>query len=308
MPVSLPPLRALQAFEAFGRLESVGDAARELGVTPGAVSQQLKTLEEQLGLALIAKDGRRATLTPAARAYHDIVSRGFDQLRLAQDYLASRQSDTELTISGLPTLMMKWLNPLLLRFRSDAGEIAFRLEATHREPDPAMLERTFRLTYGACAERYRHARALFTDSCFPVCAPAFLERHPEAREPVELAALPLIEIDWGAAYPTVPRWRDWFASREDVDAGSFPRPIAVHSLSSLALEAAANGQGVALAQASFSATDIELGRLTRLSPASLPMPEPYFVCWGAHTLESDTARGFLNWLLAEARAYERVED
>lgn len=307
MPASLPPLRALQAFEAFGRLESVADAARELGVTSGAVSQQLKVLEEQLGLALIVKDGRRATLTPAARAYHGIVSRGFEQLRLAQEYLATRRSDAELTVSGLPTLMLKWLNPRLLRFQSDAGEVAFRLEATHRESDPAMLERTFRLTYGACADRYPHVRALFTDTCFPVCAPAFLERHPEACEPAGLAALPLIEIDWGAAYPTVPRWRDWFASQKEVDAGSLPRPIAMHSLSSLALEAAASGQGVALAQASFSATDIELGRLTRLSPASLRMPEPYFVCWGAHTLESDTARGFLNWLLAETRASERVD-
>jgi len=306
MPVPLPPLRALQAFEAFGRLASVGDAARELGVTPGAVSQQLKALEERLGLTLIAKDGRRATLTPAARAYHRIVSRGFDQLRLAQEYLIDRHSDAELTISGLPTLMLKWLNPLLLRFQGNAGEVAFRLEATHREPDPAMLDRTFRLTYGACSERYPHTRALFTDTCFPVCAPAFLERHPDAREPATLATLPLIEIDWGTEYPTAPRWHDWFAQQADTRPGPPVRPIAVHSLSSLALEAAAAGQGVALAQASFATTDIELGRLTRLSASSLRMPEPYFACWGGLTLESDTARGFLDWLLSEARVFERM--
>ncbi|HRO13739.1 MAG TPA: LysR family transcriptional regulator [Paracoccus sp. (in: a-proteobacteria)] len=300
MNTGLPPLRALQAFEAFGRLGSVNGAARALGVTPGAISQQLKLLEEHVGLPLFVKDGRRAVLTPAARAYHDLVSQGFDRLLLAQDYIVSHRLNDELTISGLPTLLQKWLNPIVPAFQAAAGEIPIRIVATHQESDPRTLEQSFRLTYGKAAQRYAHSRVLFTDRCFPVCSPGFLERHPEARDPAVMARLPLIDIDWGAAYASVPRWGDWFAAE---GIGAVPvRPVAVHSLSSLAIEAAASGQGAVLAQASFVASDLQSGRLLRLSDHSLQMPEPYLICWGPMTLGRTPAREFLNWIMMETKS------
>ncbi|MFD2738908.1 LysR substrate-binding domain-containing protein [Sulfitobacter aestuarii] len=296
----LPPLRALQAFEAFGRLGSVSSAAQELGVTSGAISQQLKVLEEHLGAQVVFKDGRRAALTPEARSYHEMIAIGFDRLRAAQDVWMQQQSGVDLKVSGVPTLLLKWLNPQLHHFQAMAADVPIRLEAAHAEPDPQMLGQMFRLTYGAVASRLPHSRPLFTDICFPVCAPEFLERHPEARSAEGLAGLPLIEIDWGPAYTGVPRWRDWFAAR-GVDPGPI-KPIAVHSLSSLALEAAAGGQGVTLAQLSFASFDLQLGRLVRLSEDALRMPEPYYVCWGNSTLDQPNARAFLNWLINAARA------
>lgn len=300
MNTALPPLRALQAFEAFGRLGSVNSAARALGVTPGAISQQLKLLESHVGLPLFVKDGRRAMLTPAARSYHDLISQGFDRLLLAQDYIVSHRLNDELTISGLPTLLQKWLNPILHRFRAAAGEVPIRIVATHQESDPRTLEQSFRLTYGKAAQPYAHSRVLFTDHCFPVCSPEYLERHPEARDPASLARLPLIDIDWGLAYSAVPRWGNWFAA-EGVSPGPV-RPVAVHSLSGLALEAAAAGQGAVLAQASFVASDLQSGRLLRLSDRRLQMPDPYVICWGPMTLGRVPARKFLDWMMLETKA------
>lgn len=299
MKTFLPPLRAMQAFEAFGRLGSVSSAARELGVTSGAISQQLKTLEDHLETRLVFKDGRRAALTPEARAYHEVVAAGFDRLRDAQDVISRQKVGTDLKVSGLPTLLLKWLNPQLHRFQTVPPGVLIRLEATHREPDAEMLGHMFRLTYGSVSGRFPHARPLFTDVCFPVCSPDFLAKHPEAATPEGLASLPLIEIDWGPSYTTVPRWRDWFMQR-GIDA-PVPKPIMVHSVSSTALEVAAAGQGVTLAQLSFASIDLELGRLLRLSDDFLPMPEPYFVCWGASTLDQPNARAFLNWLIASAK-------
>ncbi|SEH88810.1 LysR substrate-binding domain-containing protein [Paracoccus alkenifer] len=299
MNTTLPPLRALQAFEAFGRLGSVSGAARALGVTPGAISQQLKQLEAHLGMPLLIKDGRRAALTPAARAYHDLISQGFERLMLAQSLIASQWQNGELTISGLPTLMQRWLNPRLLGFRATAGDVPIRMVATHREPDPQALGQSFRLTYGAAAQRYAHSRVLFTDRCFPVCSPGFLERYPDARDPAVLAGLPLIEIDWGPGYATVPRWEQWFDQAGTPARGL--RPVAVHSLSGLAIEAAAAGQGAALAQASFVSADLESGRVLRLSDDDLPMPEPYLICWSPMTLARPAAREFLNWIMRETR-------
>ena len=294
----LPPLRALQAFEAFGRLGSVGSAAQELGVTSGAISQQLKILEDHLGIQIVLKDGRRAALTRPAQSYFDMVTGGFDRLRAAQAVLERARSGADLKVSGLPTLLLKWLNPQLHRFQSVTQDSPIRLEATHLEPDATMQGEMFRLTYGAVAERFPHFRPIFTDLCFPVCSPDFLQQHPEARTPEGLAGLPQIDIDWGPAYASVPRWRHWFA-QHGMDAAG-PRPIAVHSLSSSALEAAA-GQGVALAQRSFASVDLELGRLVRLSDDCLRMPEPYYVCWGEGVLEHPNARAFLNWLISIAR-------
>ncbi|KRW96293.1 LysR substrate-binding domain-containing protein [Paracoccus sp. MKU1] len=296
MTPTLPPLRALQAFECFGRLGSVNAAARALGVTPGAISQQLRLLEEHVGVVLLVKDGRRATLTPAARAYHELISQGFGRLTLAQDYILAHKQSEELTVSGFPTLLQKWLNPRLPEFQASAQDLAIRVISTHEESDPHMLERGFRLTYGEAARRYLHSRTLFTDCCFPACSPEFLQRHPDACDPAVLARLPLIGIDWGGGYTTEPHWRDWFESQGMRDLPPI-RPVAVHSMSSLALEAAIAGQGAVLAQGSFAAEDIRAGRLVRLSEASLRMPDPYFVCWGPTTLDRPVARDFLNWLM-----------
>lgn len=300
MNPTLPPLRALQAFECFGRLGSVSAAARALGVTPGAVSQQLRLLEEHVGVVLLVKDGRRATLTSAARAYHELISQGFGRLMLAQDYILAHKQSEELTISGLPTLVQKWLNLRLPDFQASARDLAIRVIATHQEPDPHMLEQTFRLTYGEAARRYLHSRALFTDRCFPVCSPDFLRRHPEACKPASLAHLPLIGIDWGERYTTEPHWRDWFEAQgvEDIPA---IRPVVVHSMSGLALEAAVAGQGAVLAQGSFVENDLRAGHLLRLSEASLQMPDPYFICWGPTTLDRPVAQDFLNWLMRVTR-------
>lgn len=306
MTSSLPPLRALQAFECFGRTGSVNAAARALGVTPGAISQQLRLLEEHLGVVLLVKDGRRAALTPAARAYHELISQGFGRLALAQDYITAHKQNEELTISGFPTFMLKWLNPRLPEFHASAPDLAIRVLATHQEADPMMLEQTFRLTYGEAAQRYLHSRVLFTDHCFPACAPGFLERYPQATDPAALAGLPLIGIDWGGGYTTEPHWRDWFLAQglEDLPA---IRPITVHSLSSLALDAAMAGEGAVLAQGAFVAEDLRAGRLVRLSDACLTMPDPYSICWGSTTLDRPVARDFLNWLMRITKPLRTVQ-
>lgn len=296
MITTLPPLRALQAFEAFGRLRSVNAAASALGVTAGAISQQLRLLEDHVGVPLLIRDGRRAVLTPAGRTYHELIMQGFGRLIVAQDYIHAHRQSEQLTLSGFPTLMQRFLNPHLPDFTASSSALAIRVLATHQEPDPQMMEQTFRLTYGEASRRYLHARALYIDRCFPVCSPKFLAAFPQAQDPEGLVKLPLIAIDWGQGYTNEPDWRDWFQAQGLSEPFQI-RPAFVHSMSSLALEAAAAGQGAVLAQASFIQDDLRRGRLVRLSPSSLPMPDPYYVCWGPTTLEHGVAREFLNWLM-----------
>lgn len=295
----LPPLRAIQAFEAFGRIGSVNGASWELGVTAGAVSQQIKTLEDFLGIRLIKKDGRRASLTADAKIYHEFITAGFEKLRQAQHILLQQKSDVDIKISGLPSLLLKWLNPMLHRFQNNVGKAAIRLEATHTEPDIQLTDHMFRITYGAVSENFAHCRPLFTDYCFPVCSPDFLDKHPQALQPEGIENLPWIDIDWGPSYATVPSLKDWLSLQ-----GSYSlkqKPVLIHSVSSLALEAAAGGQGITLAQSSFASVDLKHRRLIRLSDNIITMPEPYFICWGQNTIDQPNARNFLNWILAESR-------
>ncbi|PTX50558.1 LysR family glycine cleavage system transcriptional activator [Gemmobacter caeni] len=300
MSTSLPPLRALQAFDAYGRTGTVHAAARSLGVTPGAISQQLRLLEDHAGLPLLLREGRRITMTPAAHIYHEMIAQGFDRLARAQEFISAQRVSEDLTVSGLPTLLQKWLNPMIHRFQANAPDTTLRIVATHRETEPQLMDLTFRLTYGMAASRYPHSRALFTDTCFPACSPEFLARHPEARTNKGLARLPLIGIDWGMDETAAPDWANWFAAQNTPVAGPM-RTVAVYSLSSLALEAAAAGQGVVLAQASFAGPDLDSGRLVRLSDEVLPMPEAYFICWGLTTMTHKPARDFLNWVLSETK-------
>lgn len=298
MQSPLPPLRAMQAFESFGRLGSVSAAAHELGVTSGAVSQQIKLLEEQLQISLIKKDGRKASLTAKAGAYHALLSSGFEKLQQAQRLLAQQSAGLDLHVTGLPTFIIKWLNPRLHAFETCYGKSSIRLEATHNEPDVELLDHMFRLTYGSASDQFPYSRPLFRDVCFPVCSPDFLKDHPEALSLEVMADLPWIDIDWGPNYTTVPKLATWLQA-QGMSAPKH-RPIAVHSLSSSAIEAAASGQGIVLAQSSFVSVDLELGRLVKMSDVVVPMPEEYYICWGPQILESDTATNFLNWVQSEA--------
>ncbi|WP_168193112.1 LysR substrate-binding domain-containing protein [Rhodophyticola sp. CCM32] len=289
----------MQVFECFGRLGSVSAAAKELGVTSGAISQQLKILEDYLEMPLIMKDGRRASLTPTGNSYHNALELAFEKLDTAQHLLSHQMVHEEVHISGLPTMLLKWLNPRLHKFQALHQDITIRIVATQIEPDLLFFDQMFRLTYGDLSEKYAHSRVLFRDECFPVCSPCFLEKYPIARDECNLGQLPWVDIDWGPAYASVPRLRDWL--REYGVADDLQNALSVHSISSSALESVANGQGIVLAQSSLVATDIELGRLVRLSEKSIPLPESYFICWGETTLQHTKAREFLNWLLADTR-------
>jgi LysR family glycine cleavage system transcriptional activator len=171
MSTSLPPLRALQAFDAYGRTGTVHAAARSLGVTPGAISQQLRLLEDHAGLPLLLREGRRITMTPAAHIYHEMIAQGFDRLARAQEFISAQRVSEDLTVSGLPTLLQKWLNPMIHRFQANAPDTTLRIVATHRETEPQLPLRAIRI-HGRCSPI----------PAFPPARPSFWPAIPR-REP-----------------------------------------------------------------------------------------------------------------------------
>jgi len=293
----LPPLRALEVFEAVCRFGGVARAGEELGVSPGAVSQQLRVLEDHLGQPLFNRDGRRLELTEPARAYFERVFEGFERLRDAHKVLDRNRDFEGLAISALPSLLLKWLAPRVCAWQQTRPYIDLRLESTHREGVLSDGSVDFRLTYGHGAGLHRHAAELFTDSVVPVASPALAL----AATPAQIAALPLIHIDWRPDHANGPTWGNWFAMA-GVAYGEAAPPRG-YALSSVALDAAIAGQGVALGQRSFIEQDLRAGRLVALSDLALTLPAPYLVAWSETTMRKPGARDFLDWLLAEAAPF-----
>lgn len=298
----LPPLRAIQAFEAFGRQGSVTGAADELGVSPGAISQQIRKAEEALGLRLLERRGKTVALSSWGRLYHAEIARAFKQMSDAQDMLVRRCQESGLSLSCLPSLAIKWLAPQLFDWQASHANAAVRLVGA--ELEPSLGEETdFRISYGAKVRDFDHYVELFTDWVVPACSPALLGRH-RLRRPADILDLPLLGIEWDRDHGSPPGWPEWAASigaQYSRAAGELTL-----SLSSAAIDAAVNGRGFVLAQLAMAADEIASGRLVVPFNERLRLPDAYFLAWDRAALEKPHAPELRSWIIAIARRQEAL--
>ena len=142
---------------------------------------------------------------------------------------------------------------------------------------------------------------LFRDSVVPVCSPQILPRKGKvALKPADLATFELIAVDWLPKFASPPSWRDWFAAH-GVATTTLRQPHQVHSLSSVAIQAAIDGHGFVLAQCSMVADNLAAGRLSMPVASAIPLPSPYFLTWRESTFDRPQCRAFHRWLLARAK-------
>lgn len=293
----LPPLRALQAFDAAVRCGGITAAAQELNVTAGAVSQQIHNLETALGTRLFERHGRALRLTKWGRFYHDRIQAAFDQLRTAQDDLQHARSKSGMVVSALPSLAMGWLRPLLFDWRKDHAGAGIYLISTDEETDLAAGQVDFRISYGDNDRHYGHYTTLFTDCVVPACAPDFLKLHPVASAR-DLLAGPLINIEWNIPHLPPPSWGDW---ARHVGAPSPEGRDLAFSLSSAGIDAAVNGGGFVLGQLAMIADDLAHGRLVIPIDVRLSMPASYFLAWDPAALDRPLGPEFQAFVIAAAR-------
>lgn len=259
---SLPPLNALRAFEVSGRRLSFRAAADELGVTQGAVAQQVRALEEHLGLALFQRHPRGLQLTLAGAAYLAEVTRAFDTLADATGRLLVRP-DT-VTISVTPTVAAKLLIPRLGDLQAALPDVELRTVATEALSDFEcdQVDIAVRLTrppFSADLE----ARLLFRQDLVAVASPRLVGNMTLPLSTEQLRALPLLHDA-----------HDHWATFLKV---SGKLPGAVFNQTTLALDAAVAGQGVALACKAFVATDLATGRLVQVAEAGTLGADFYLV-------------------------------
>lgn len=298
---ALPPMRAIQAFEAIVRRGSVAGAADELGVSSGAISQQLRKIERELGVRLLEREGRSLTLTSWGRIYYEQVQTAFNELRRAQHRLQIARAKQGIVLSAPPSLAL-WLQQLLLEWSKTHLGVNLRLIGSEKEPVLQDESIDFRLCYGTDARRYDRFAELFQDAVVPACSPGFLRMHRVTNE-ADLLACPLIEIAWDSRHRQPPSWSDWAWS-----AGlAAPRPGQLaFSLSGAAIDAALDGGGFVLGQLSIIAEHVRQGRLVVPVDRRLNLPESYFLAWERDALDRQVCAEFRNAVIAAGRQQQDI--
>ena len=304
MPRTLPSLNALRAFEAVARHMSIAGAADELHVTSAAVSHQIRHLEDHLGMPVFQRDGRNLSLTDAGQAGLPSIREGFALLTAAMDAIDSLGETGSLSISVAPSFATKWLLPRLHRFEAQHPEIDVRVNASMQLCDFAKEGIDVAIRYGAGSYSDLVAEKLIHESLIPVCSPEWLASGPPLRKPDDLKAHTLLHDDSPDNDPSCPSWEMWLraAGVDAIDVSRGPR----FNQSSLVLEAAMLGRGIALAKSTLAAADIASGRLVRPLPGHSPVGFAYYLVAPKSKLNLPKVSFFRDWLWEEVARKEDV--
>lgn len=293
-------LNALRAFEATVRLGSYVRAAGELGVTPAAVGQHVRLLESQFGGALFERQGKKLVATASARAVLPDIKDAFDRLAQAAERLRETRRPPVVAVTLPPSFAAKWLIPRIETFRMAHPEVDVRLDTTDRLADLARENIAVGIRYGAGRYPGLEATLLMEEELFPVCSPLLLTRVRRLREPDDLAHFRLIHDTTMESHASFPSWTTWLrrAGASKVDSR---RGLRINS-SIMALQAAIEGQGVALARSVIAAGDLADGRVIRPLRPSCPTGYAYYLVYPAGLPLSRPAAAFSHWLKQEAGA------
>lgn len=302
MRSTLPSLNALKAFEAAARHGSFAHAARELHVSAAAVSQQVRGLEEALGRRLFIRHRNRVALTDAGQTIVPVLTSAFDAIEAIVKPARAPATQARLVISVLPSLGNRWLAPVLQDFLAATPQMKLDLRVEDDPVDFADHRIDVRLCYGAHLYPDLTVLPLILDEVVPFCSPDFAAGHGGLKRREALQDQDLIHTDWGPAFASLPSWSDWFthaglARRPDTSRGHRV------SHSSLAVDLAVGGVGVALGQRLLAEAELRAGRLLVPFGPSLNLGRPYCVVYPAGKIRRAPVRDLIQWLLREARPH-----
>jgi LysR family glycine cleavage system transcriptional activator len=289
----LPALTTLRALEAAVRHRSYSMAARELNLTHGAISHQLRRLETDLGVVLFQRSGNEMLPTAAARNLAAAVASSFSDLARALD-LARQSAVSEPLVASLAShFATRWLGPRLPRLSSAGLNIQLRVDDQLANFTRDGVDVGIRRGNGAWPGV--ESAPIILETLFPVCSPAFAEHH-DIRSAADLLRAPLLR-------PALGSWSDWFEA-QGLEA---PAAEELHIEDSLLLiEAAVQGLGVALGRSSLVEQDLEQGRLVRAAPGEVATGSGFYLVWRADSPKLARIAAFRAWLEAEARAMEEA--
>lgn len=296
MAIRLPPMQALRAFEATARERSLTRAAQSLHVTHGAISHQIKSLEADLGVRLVERAGRGVRLTEEGERFAAHVRTAFAELMTAVQEITTRANPRQLRVSIAPSLAARWLLPRISRFHAAHPDIDLIVSSSMAIVDFQRDEADVAIRYGFGEWDGVRVEHLVDDSFFPVCSPRIAGGVP--KRPADLARYTLLRADGEP-------WKSWFEA-----AGlDWPEPSRgpFFSDSALLMQAAAEGQGIALGRRTLLGNDERNGVLVRPFTIETPNARRMYLVYPPRHAGSPRLDTFRAWLKAEIAADRKVQ-
>ncbi len=300
---NLPPLNSLRVFEAVARNLSFSKAAEELNVTPGAVSQQIKALEDFLGSPIIRRQKKGLLLTDEAQASLPPLREAFEKLVEVGDILSQRNESGRLRISVAPSLAAKWLVPRLDHFAEKHPEFEVWLSADMGIVDFTADDVDLAIRYGSGAYSGLHTDYLMSETIVPVCSPRLMMGDHPLRTPADLVNHTLLHDGSPDKDEKCPDWSMWLKAAKvgGVTANRGP----TFNQSSLVIEAAVAGKGVALAKAALALSDLEAARLVIPFDMTTPTDFAYYIVHPKSKINNRAVKVLTKWLHHEAAVSEK---
>ncbi len=301
MARSVPGTRALRTLEAAARHLNFTRAADELGLTPAAVSHQIKEFEEQLGITLFVRTSRSMRLTEAGAVLSEASAEAIQQLNKAvarAQKLARGQSLLKVTADA--HFAAKWLMRRIDGFRAIRPDIELRFDISYEVRNFEVDDVDVGIRFGTGRYPGLASDRLFDNVIIPVCSPKLLQQGPPLREPRDLFNHRLVHIDWSRRGVTWPNWGMWMAAAKVDDFDE--RRAVVFSTSSDCIQAAIEGSAVALADFAMVASDLSEGRLVQPFELGVRMaPEfAYHLVYPDAAASDARVLAFRDWIIAEA--------
>lgn len=297
---NFPGLRSLRAFDAAARHLSFTRAAEDMGVTPAAISNQIKDMEEQLGFDLFIRTSRSMRLTREGEILHVAATESLETLAKALHRIKRLENRNQIRVSSTPSVAAKWLVPRLDGFLSAFPSADVRIDVSNTLVDFDRDDVDVAIRFGAGKYPGLRADLLFQDSLSPVCSPSLITKERPLEVPKDLLRHTLIHLDWQASGSPWPNWRMWMQA---AGIKEFDDKRGLHfGQTSLTIQAAIDGQGVALGDSNLVADDLAAGRLVKPFELSLKAPDAfsYFVITRLNTGDAPLVDAFRDWCLAEA--------
>jgi len=304
-PRRLPPLNAVRAFEAAARHCSFTRAADELFVTQGAISHQVKLLEEWFGFLLFDRHKRELHLTKKGEIYLPSVRVMLNELHVATRALLDEDSERLLCVSVAESFAVNWLINRMRKFSNRHPDLDIRLASQNQiddfgnvigEEGPNWVD--LRIRYGRGKWPGLHVTKLFDEDVFPVCSPELIDETKPLKELNDLNQYVLIHDDMQMS------WESWVRSVGSTQSISTRGPKFSHS--HMALQAALNGEGIVLGRSVLTLDYLDSGQLIRPLNISVPAEHSYYLLCQERMVSNPKIKAFSSWLLEEAREFGRT--
>ncbi|TFW16133.1 transcriptional regulator GcvA [Duganella callida] len=296
MAIRLPNFSALRAFEAAARHENFSRAAEELHLTHGAISHQVRALEEELGRPLFVRHGRQVKITNDGLKFAQFLGKTFADIAVATNAMRAAAINQRLTITSIPSFAARWLAPRLGRFIELHPDIEVVLQSSGHMQDLAREGIDVGIRFGRGHYPGMLALKLMGDMYYPVVSPHYRGGALPAA-PTDLAQHTLLR--------SVEPWMPWLqAARVDL---SEPSGGLLFEDLSMLIRSAADGNGVALVRHVVAMQEIASGQLLRLFDISTPSPDEYYFVTPPGAAERPQVQAFRRWLLEEIDAFQRQQ-